>query len=64
MAKGWFRRKKEKLVLCWYNANGNERSKVVGRDTVSDVEGWMSVGEIGLDILLAKSAPINISFGD
>ena len=30
MAKGWFRRKKGKLVYCWYNANGDERSKVIG----------------------------------
>jgi integrase len=64
MAKGWFRRKKEKLVYCWYNANGKERSKVVGPDTMSDVEGWMKVGELGLDKLLAKSDPVNISFGD
>src|SRR5256885_14037958 len=24
MAKGWFRRKKGKLVYCYYNANGQE----------------------------------------
>jgi integrase len=64
MAKGWFRRKKEKLVYCWYNANGKERSKVVGPDTMSEKEGWVKVGELGLDKLVAKSDPARIDFGE
>ena len=64
MAKGWFRRKKEKLVYCWYNANGKERSKVVGRDTMSEEEGWVKVGELGLDKLVARSDPARIAFGE
>src|ERR1035437_472843 len=64
MAKGWFRRKKEKLVYCWYNANGKERSKVVGRDTMSEEEGWVKVGELGLDRLVARADPARIAFGE
>jgi hypothetical protein len=57
MAKGWFRRKKEKLVYCWYNANGNERSKVVGPDTMTDGEGWLEVGRLGLYGVVNKPDP-------
>jgi len=46
MAKGWFRRKKGKLVYFYYNANGDERSKVVGLDTMTDEEGWLEVGTL------------------
>jgi integrase len=64
MAKGWFRRKKGKLVYYFYNANGDERSKVVGLDTMSDEEGWLNVGALGLDKLVAKSDPLLITFGE
>lgn len=64
MAKGWFRRKKGRLVYCYYNANGNERSRVVGVDTMTDEEGWLKVGELGLDKLVAKSDPAFITFGE
>ena len=64
MAKGWFRRKKGRLVYNYYNANGDERSKVVGLDTMSDTEGWIKIGELGLDKLVAKSDPIFITFGE
>jgi hypothetical protein len=64
MAKGWFRRKKGKLVYCYYNASGKERSKVVGPDTMADEDGWLKVGEFGLDKLVAKSDPIFITFGE
>ncbi len=47
MAKGWFRRKKGKLLYCWYNASGDERSKVVGLASLTDAEGWLKVGEVG-----------------
>jgi integrase len=64
MAKGWFRRKKAKLVYYYYNANGDERSKVVGLDTMTDEEGWLKVGELGLDKRVAKSDPVFITFGE
>jgi integrase len=64
MAKGWFRRKKGKLVYYFYNANGDERSKVVGLDTMTDEEGWLRVGNLGLDKLVAKSDPVFITFGE
>jgi integrase len=64
MAKGWFRRKKDKLVYYWYNSNGDERSKVLGPGTLSDQEGWLKVGELGLDKLAGKPDPAKISFGD
>jgi integrase len=64
MAKGWFRKKKGKLVYYFYNANGDERSKVVGLDTMTDEEGWLRVGALGLDKLVAKSDPVFITFGE
>jgi len=64
MAKGWLRRKKGKLVYCWYNANGMERSKIVGVASLTDTGGWLKVGELGLDKLVAKSDPVLITFGE
>lgn len=64
MAKGWFRRKKGKLVYCWYNANGRERTSVIGLASMTDGEGWLRVGELGLDKLVANSDPVNITFGE
>jgi integrase len=64
MAKGWFRRKKGKLVYYWYNANGKERSKVIGVASLTDAEGWLKVGELGLDKLVAKSDPTLLTFGE
>jgi integrase len=64
MAKGWLRRKKGKLMYCWYNANGNERSKVVGVAMLTDAEGWLRVGELGLDKLVNKPDPANATFGE
>lgn len=64
MAKGWFRRKKGKLVYFWYNANSDERSKIVGLDAMTDEEGWLKVGELGLDKLVGKPDPSRITFGD
>jgi integrase len=63
MAKGWFRRKKGKLVYYWNNANGHERSKTLGPDSMSDDDGWLKVGELGLDKLVGKPDPANVSFG-
>ena len=64
MAKGWFRRKKGKLVYFWYNANGSERSKVVGASTMTDEEGWLEVGTLGLDKLVNKPDPSRVTFGE
>jgi integrase len=64
MAKGWFRRKQCKLVYCWYNATGNERSKVVGASTMTDEEGWLEVGALGLDKLVTKPDPAKVTFGE
>jgi len=64
MAKGWFRRKKGKLVYCWYNANGRERTSVIGVASLTDEEGWLKVGELGLDRLVAESDPVIVTFGE
>jgi integrase len=64
MAKGWLRRKKGKLMYCWYNANGKERSKVIGLPSITDDEGWLKVGELGLDKLVAKPDPVLVTFGE
>jgi len=61
--KGWFRRKKGSLVYTWVNDIGEERTRVVGLDTMSDAEGWTRVGELGLDQLASKSDPTKITFG-
>lgn len=64
MAKGWFRRKKGKLVYFYYNANGDERSKVVGLASMTDEEGWLKVGEFGLDKFVGKYDPARVTFGE
>ena len=64
MAKGWFRRKKGKLVYCWYNANGKERSKVVGPNTMTDEVGWLEVGTLGLDKFVNQPDPAKVTFGE
>lgn len=62
--KGWFRRKKGKLVYCWYNANGKERSMVVGAASLTDVEGWIEVGKLGVDRLVKRPDPVEALFGE
>ncbi len=64
MAKGWFRRKKGKLVYCWYNSNGDERSKGVGPSTMTDEEGWLEVGTHGLDKLVNQPDQAKVTFGE
>jgi integrase len=54
MAKGWFRRKKGKLVYTCNNACGKERSKVVGLATLTNDEGWLEVGRLGLNKLVSE----------
>jgi hypothetical protein len=48
-SRGWFRRKKGRLVFCWNAQNDTtgdikEVSKVVGPDSLSDSKGWEIVG--------------------
>ena len=64
MARGWLRVKKGRYLFCWYNADGKERSKVIGLETLSEEEAWAKVGELGLNKLVAKSDPANITFGE
>lgn len=51
-------------MYCCYNANGRERSKVVGPDTWTDKEGWLEVGKLGLDKLVKKPDPRKPTFFD
>jgi integrase len=62
MASGWLRRKKSKLVYCWYNALHQERSKVVGPDAWTDEEGWVEVGKRGLNKLVKQPDPRKPTF--
>ena len=64
MGRGWFRKKKGRLLFCWYNSDGKERSKVIGLDTLSEEEAWVKIGELGLNKLVAKSDPASIIFGE
>jgi hypothetical protein len=42
----------------------DERSKVVGLASLTDAEGWIKVGEVGLDKLVAKSDVTLLTFGE
>jgi hypothetical protein len=57
MAKGGFHRKKGKLLFCYYNANGSERAKMLGPDTMTDDEGWVKVGELGFGKIDGQARP-------
>jgi integrase len=63
-SQGWFRRKKGKLWYCWYNSSRKERSKSVGLETLSDNDGWLRVGELGLQKMVGKSDPARVTFGE
>jgi hypothetical protein len=63
-SKGWFRRKKGSLVYTWVNDIGKERTRVVGPDTMSDTDGWLRVGELGLDKLARRPDPTKITFSE
>ena len=70
MARGWFRRKKGRLVYAWLIEDAKtgrdlERSRVVGDATLSDEEGWQLVGMMKQDgrIKAEGGAPCeNLSF--
>jgi hypothetical protein len=63
MAKSWFRRKKGKLLFCYYNASGSERAKMLGPEKMTDGEAWVKVGELGFGKLTGKPDPANVTFG-
>ena len=52
------------MVYCWYNSNGDERSKVSGPGTMTNDEGWLRVGELGLGKVVGKPDPAGITFGE
>lgn len=59
MVRGWFRRKKGKLVYCWNvteatTGDRKERSKVIGAATMSDADGWKRVGELGINMTIVE----------
>ena len=64
MAKGWFRRKQGKLLYCCYNVFGDERAKTLGPAKMTDEEGWVKVGELGLGQLVGRPDPVNATFGE
>src|ERR1700733_321077 len=65
MNKGtFFRRKEGRLYYVWLNEAGKERCKVLGDDSMSNDEGLIKVGELGLDKLAHKLDPICATFGD
>jgi hypothetical protein len=51
-------------VYFWYNAFGNERSKTLGPARMTDEEGWVKVGELGLGQLVGRPDPVNATFGE
>lgn len=61
--KGWFRRKRGKLLYCWYNDARQERSKVIGDASLSDEDGREIVGERSLKANVGKPDPKKATFG-
>ncbi len=51
---GWFRRKKGKLLFCFYNDAGVERSRTLGSAALTNEQGRMLVGKLNLDELVGK----------
>lgn len=60
---GWRRRKKGKLIRCWYNDLGAERSKVIGDASVSDAEGMLIVADLKLNKKVGQPDPRNATLG-
>ncbi len=63
-SRGWFRRKRGSLVYCWISAEGRECSKVIGPASLSDYEGWATVGERGLNKLVGKAKDHEYTLGE
>jgi integrase len=51
------------LTYYWYDANCDERSRVIGLASMTNDEGRLKVGELGRDKLVAKPVPVLITFG-
>jgi integrase len=62
--KGWFRRKKGSLVYCYISAEGRERSIVIGPASLQNHEGWLKVGERGLNKLVGKPEEHKYTLGE
>jgi integrase len=68
-SRGWFKRSKGSLVFCWNakrprDGKNVEQSKVVGPDDLSNEEGWIRVGKLGLDKLVGKPKDRNYTLGE
>jgi integrase len=61
---GWLSRKDGNLVYRWYKADGKEASKKLGLDTMTDVQGWKKVGELGLGALVPKPSDHTFTLGE
>lgn len=61
--KGWFRRKRGKLLYCWYNDAGQERTRVIGDADLSDGDAREIVGELALRANVGRPDPKNAIFG-
>ena len=55
---GWFRRKKSKLMFCFYNDTGQERAKTLGPASLTDNQGRVLVGKHKYDELVGKPDPL------
>jgi integrase len=65
VAKGWLKRtSRGKLLYCWYNSQGAERNRTIGDASMTDEEGWLKVGQLGLDKMVAKADPATCTFGE
>ena len=60
--RGWFRRKEGKLIFCWYNFEGRERSRVLGPATMPEADGWKMVARLSLDTEVGHPDPVNATF--
>jgi integrase len=63
-SRGWFRHKKGTLVFCWKASDGHERSKVIGPSSMSDADGWVRVGELGLNKLVGRQKEQQYTLGE
>lgn len=61
---GWLRRKRGATLFCLRNADGKERSRVVGSAHMDDKTAWAKVGALGLDKRVLNTDPSRITFGE
>lgn len=62
--EGWISRKNGKIVFRFYDSFSEERSKVLGPDSMSDTQAWRHVGELGLDKLVGKPRGYEFTLGE